>query len=136
MGFWTRAFDTVHRLQIVRCREHTRANVDHAVLQGVDDQTRQGIELVAGEGTRVGEGSGDLVFPRLSEPFFCRHLHEAFHLRRDIAHVSRASEDDGIGVIQIVETVDGLVGGQEFGINTINACGTKAAYKLVVPLRL
>ena len=38
MHFRARAFDAVHGLGIVGRRQHAGSHVDHAVLQGVDDQ--------------------------------------------------------------------------------------------------
>jgi len=35
-----------HGRRIIRSRQHTQANVDHAMLHGVDEQTNQSVQFI------------------------------------------------------------------------------------------
>ena len=74
----------------------------HVVLGGEHRQRRQRVHLVAALGAGVGEARGHLVPPGAVEASPPGLFGECLKGRRDVAHVRRAAEHDGVGAVEDV----------------------------------
>lgn len=77
----------------------------HSMLSSENGKVGKRVPLVAVGARASGKASGDFPSPTLFAPTVARGIRERFELRRRPAHVSRATENERIGLVASAQQI-------------------------------